>query len=328
MARERTSTLGARALQRLISLRTTPTALLARAGLNQRLSVPTDSWLSGADHEAFARGFSAHSGDTSRSLHFVAARAAAADRGGAHPSSSEDEQRKSGTKEAQRGGEWTIQQDAERGRAEAATPQPSAGTAVEGQEDTTEDTTEVDLEAVIAALEAALIAKDVQIADLQDKLLRRLAEMENQRTVAEKEMDMERELAVVNFARDIVDVADRLEFTLDDIPEDVKQGNFGKLITDKERQLAQIVRSLVEGLQMTHRRLQQVFELHGIEKFKPNVGDPFDPKWHEADAVARDSLLPDYAISRVILPGYRYRDYLVRPAEVAVVTRSQGPDQA
>ena len=62
-----------------------------------------------------------------------------------------------------------------------------------------------------------------EVADLKDKLLRTLAEMENLRRRTEREIADARQYAVANFARDMLTVGDNLRRALDAVPKDARQ---------------------------------------------------------------------------------------------------------
>ncbi len=119
-----------------------------------------------------------------------------------------------------------------------------------------------------AALDpVAALAKEA--ADLKDRLLRTLAEMENLRRRTEREVADARAYGVTNFARDILAVADSMERAL-------------KALDDEIRDKADAgVKALLDGVELTERELIKVMEKHGVRRIEPQ-GQKFDPNLHQA----------------------------------------------
>src|SRR5947199_9619738 len=118
-----------------------------------------------------------------------------------------------------------------------------------------------------AAPDPAALAKEA--ADLKDRLLRTLAEMENLRRRTEREVADARSYGVTNFARDILAVADNMERAL-------------KALDDEIREKAEAgVKALLDGVELTERELIKAMEKHGVKKLEPQ-GQKFDPNLHQA----------------------------------------------
>ena len=101
----------------------------------------------------------------------------------------------------------------------------------------------------------AVLAKEA--ADMKDRLLRTLAEMENLRRRTEKEVADARTYGVTNFARDILAVADNMERAL-------------KALDDEIRAKADAgVKALLDGVELTERELIKVMEKHGVRRLEP-----------------------------------------------------------
>jgi molecular chaperone GrpE len=144
----------------------------------------------------------------------------------------------------------------------------------------------------------------LQLETLHDRLLRALAEAENTRRRSERNVEEARKYAIVEFARELLVVADNLQRAL----EAAGSKNGGN-----ERD-----KSLFEGVRSTERLLINVFERFGIRKIDA-LGKPFDPALHEAIMQVADATQPDGAVARVIEDGYLLHDRLLRPARVVVV---------
>lgn len=168
------------------------------------------------------------------------------------------------------------------------------------------DRLEAEKQAETAAEEPGL---DDQLAEANDKLLRAYAEMENTKKRAQRDVKDAREYAVTGFARDMLDVADNLSRALSSIDDEAKQSAGPALAT------------LLEGVEMTERRLLSTLERHGVKKVEPAPGDPLDPNRHQAAAqVPADQ--PKGAIAHVMQPGYVIGERTLRAAMVVV---SAGP---
>src|ERR1700746_3464901 len=106
-------------------------------------------------------------------------------------------------------------------------------------------------------------------AEMKDRLLRTLAEMENLRKRTEREVADSRAYAVTAFARDVLGVADNMRRALDAIsPELRASAETG-------------VKALIEGVELTERELQKALEKNGVRQFTPR-GEKFDPNFHQA----------------------------------------------
>jgi molecular chaperone GrpE len=154
-----------------------------------------------------------------------------------------------------------------------------------------------------AADAPAALAKEV--ADLKDRLLRTLAEMENLRRRTDREIADSRQYAVANFARDLLGVADNMQRALDTLSADFRD------------QADPVVKSHIEGVELTERELIKVMEKHGIRKFDPQ-GQKFDPNLHQAMLEVSDPSVPSGTVVQVMQPGYMIAERVLRPPLVGV----------
>jgi molecular chaperone GrpE len=164
-------------------------------------------------------------------------------------------------------------------------------------------TPETDVSAEPAADAVAALAKEA--ADYKDRLLRTLAEMENLRRRTEREVADSRQYAVANFARDLLAVADNMQRALDTLSADFRD------------QADPVVKSHIEGVELTERELVKVMEKHGIKRFDPQ-GQKFDPNLHQAMMQVPDPSVPDGTVVQVMQPGYMIAERVLRPALVGV----------
>ena len=144
-----------------------------------------------------------------------------------------------------------------------------------------------------------------EAADLKDRLLRSLAEMENLRRRTEKQVADERVYGIASFARDMLAVADNMRRALD-------------AVTPELRETADpAVKALIEGLELTERELLKVLEKQGVKKLEP-LGSKFDPNLHQAMYEVPDPSVPAGTVVQVVQAGYTIGERMLRPALVAV----------
>jgi molecular chaperone GrpE len=165
------------------------------------------------------------------------------------------------------------------------------------------DAPETAPQAEAASDPVAALAKEA--ADLKDRLLRTLAEMENLRRRTEREVADSRVYAVTNFARDILAVADNMERAM-------------KALDDEIREKADAgVKALLDGVELTERELIKVMEKHGIKRLEPQ-GQKFDPNLHQAMFELPDPSVPAGTVVQVMQPGYTIGERVLRPALVGI----------
>jgi len=142
-------------------------------------------------------------------------------------------------------------------------------------------------------------------AELKDKLLRTLAEMENLRKRTEREIAESRLYGVANFARDVLGVADNMRRALEAVAPELRNS----------AQAA--VKALIDGVELTERELQKALEKNGLRQFSPQ-GEKFDPNRHQAMFEVPDATVPAGSVVQVVQPGYMIGDRVLRPALVGV----------
>lgn len=143
-----------------------------------------------------------------------------------------------------------------------------------------------------------LLARDKDIVDLKDRLLRQAAETENTRRRLERDKADTATYAMTGFARDLLAVADNLRRAVAALP---AQGFDG-------------VRA---GIEATERELIAIFGRHGITRIETE-GQKLDPNRHQAMLeVDGDGAEPGSIIAE-LQAGYTIKDRLLRPALVSV----------
>ncbi len=191
----------------------------------------------------------------------------------------------------------------------------------EGQKpDETVELTDEDLAAgedLAAELKGEQAPAKNEIAELNDRVLRLAAELENTRRRAAREKTDAGRYAIAAFARDLLGVADNFERALHAAGvsgEDIPEGR------------SEAFKGLVEGLKMTEKELLTILERHGVTRIFPQ-GEKFDPNLHQAVAQIPGGDVPAGHVVDVAQPGFTIGDRVLRAAMVTV-SSGGGKDNA
>ncbi|MDT3379842.1 nucleotide exchange factor GrpE [Labrys neptuniae] len=149
-------------------------------------------------------------------------------------------------------------------------------------------------------------------AELKDRVLRAMAEIENVRRRGERELNDARQYAIAKFAGDMLGVADNMERALASVPAEARE-------TDAA------VKALMEGVELTEKEMLRSLEKHGVRKLDPK-GERFDPNFHQAMFEIPDPSVPNGTVAQVVQVGYSIGSRVLRPAMVGVARG--GPKQA
>lgn len=158
-----------------------------------------------------------------------------------------------------------------------------------------------------AAAEPAVSELRTELASVKDQLLRALAEQQNIRKRAQRELQDALKFAGADLAGEILAVADNLRRATENAP--------------PEDPDPAALRQWIEGVAATERALLDVLGRHGISRFDP-LGEAFDPSRHQALFQTADESTAPGTVTQVVQPGYMHHDRLLRPAMVGV---SAGP---
>ncbi|KAH1121166.1 hypothetical protein J1N35_004326 [Gossypium stocksii] len=182
------------------------------------------------------------------------------------------------------------------------------------------DLSMADMIKLVEEKDGLLEEKQKEIEQMKDKVVRTLAEMENVMARTRREADNSKKFAVQNFAKDLLDVADNLERASAHV-----KGSFSKIDESNDTAGAvPLLKTLLEGVEMTEKQLGEVFRKYGVEKFNP-TNEPFDPNMHNAVFQVPDNSKPPGTVAHVLKAGYMLYDRVIRPAEVGV-TQAPDPD--
>lgn len=151
----------------------------------------------------------------------------------------------------------------------------------------------------------AIDALRAENAELKDRVLRTLAEMDNLRKRAEREKAEATLYAASNFAQDLLSVADNFSRAL------------SALSPEQRAKADELCSNLIAGVEVTERVLTNVFERHGIKRMEP-LGQKFDPHMHQAMFEVPTGEQPPGTIVQVMQDGYVIGSRCLRPALVGV----------
>jgi molecular chaperone GrpE len=146
--------------------------------------------------------------------------------------------------------------------------------------------------------EDALAAAEAEAAENWERYVRAVAEVENVRKRAARDVEKARKFALERFGKELLVVIDGLEMAL--------------ASSDNAT-----VESLLEGSEATLKLLVSTLERFGIEVVDPE-GEPFDPEWHEAISVQASDMVEPGSVITVLQKGYSLNGRLLRPAMVIV----------
>ncbi|WP_135825413.1 nucleotide exchange factor GrpE [Halorussus ruber] len=154
-----------------------------------------------------------------------------------------------------------------------------------------------DLEAHLAELEADKQEAEERAEDLESKLKRNRADFQNYKKRAKKRQEQMKERATEDLVENLLDVRDNLKRAVEDNHENVE--------------------SLQEGVEMTLKELDHVFEDENVEEIAPEPGTETDPQRHEV-MMQVESDQPEGTVADVYQPGYEMGEKVLRAAQVTV----------
>jgi molecular chaperone GrpE len=156
---------------------------------------------------------------------------------------------------------------------------------------------------------------DRELADMKDRLLRTLAEMENMRKRTERDVADARSYGISSFARDILGVADNMHRALQALDDELRA------------KADDATKALLEGVELTERELMSALEKHGVKRIEP-LNQKFDPNRHQAMFEKEDPSVPSGTVVQVMQAGYTIGERVLRPALVAVSKGGAKPPPA
>jgi len=143
----------------------------------------------------------------------------------------------------------------------------------------------------------------------QEKLLRSMAEMENQRRRFEKEKEEAFEFGGFNFARESLSLLDNIDRAISSFKKDEK------LKDNKD------LNKIIDGIDVIRKDLISIFKKNGIEAIEC-IDKKFDPNFHQAMLEIDNSTKEPGTIIQEVQKGYMMKNRLLRPSLVGVVKKN------
>ncbi len=172
-----------------------------------------------------------------------------------------------------------------------------------------QETTVKDLNKTNPKINSELTLSKKKIKDLEDQLLRSLADNENLRKRHEKEIQDSVKYSTKNFAYSLLSVVDNFQRAFNSIPKDLENDN--------------VFKNLIIGINAVEKELHDTFEKNGVKMFN-SLNEKFNPDLHQAISKIHNEKVPDGRIVEEMQKGFMIGDRLLRPAMVVV---SMGPDK-
>ena len=153
--------------------------------------------------------------------------------------------------------------------------------------------------------EKSEISPEEKILELEDKLTRTFAEMENQRRRFEKEKEDAYEYGGYSFAKEALNLLDNLERS--------------KAVLENDEKLKETnaLKKIIEHLDIINSDMLSIFKKNNIEPVK-SINEKLDPNLHQAMMEIEDDEKEPGTIIQEIQKGFMMKDRLLRPSLVGV----------
>ncbi|MDC0631655.1 nucleotide exchange factor GrpE [Candidatus Pelagibacter sp.] len=188
-------------------------------------------------------------------------------------------------------------------------------TIVNSSEEKVNDNNQADAEqAVEEKKEEVELTSEDKIKELEDKLARTFAEMENQRRRFEKEKEDAFEYGGTSFAREALNLIDNLERSKQVLENDEKLKN------------TEALNKTLEHLDIINKDLISIFTKNNIKPIDC-LNKKLDPNFHQAMMEIEDDQKEPGTIIQEIQKGFMIKDRLLRPSLVGVSKKTQTEDK-
>ena len=144
----------------------------------------------------------------------------------------------------------------------------------------------------------------------QEKLLRIMAEMENQRRRFEKEKQEAFEFGGFNFAAESLSLIDNIDRAI------ISFKNDESLKNNKD------LNKIIDGIEIVKKDLVSIFKKNGIEPIEC-INKKFDPHFHQAMLEVENNTKESGTVVQEIQKGYMMKDRLLRPSLVGVAKKRE-----
>ena len=158
------------------------------------------------------------------------------------------------------------------------------------------------------------ITTEEKLKDLEDKLTRTFAEMENQRRRFEKEREDAFEYGGFSFAKEALNLIDNLERSKSSLENDETLKNTDAL------------KKIINHIEIILKDTISIFKKNNIEQIK-SINEKLDPNLHQAMLEVEDDSKEAGTIVQEIQKGFTMKDRLLRPSLVGVSKKKQSNDE-
>ncbi len=159
-------------------------------------------------------------------------------------------------------------------------------------------------EAALELAEQKIAELEQQVADLEDKYHRSVADLDNLRKRFQREQSKTSTVAVADFVEKLLPALDNLAHSLN--------------AADENHDTT----SLIGGFKLIESQIMQIFGECGVEPIEAE-GRPFDPEFHHAIVTQKTDEVPPGTVTEELGRGYKMGDLVIRPAQVIVATQPE-----
>jgi len=149
-----------------------------------------------------------------------------------------------------------------------------------------------------------------KLKTIQDKLLRTMAEMENQRRRFEKEKQEAFEFGGFNFAAESLSLIDNIDRAI------ISFKNDESLKNNKD------LNKIIDGIEIVKKDLVSIFKKNGVEQIEC-INKKFDPNFHQAMLEVENNTKEPGTVVQEMQKGYMMKDRLLRPSLVGVAKKRE-----
>ncbi|MDR2007720.1 MAG: nucleotide exchange factor GrpE [Alphaproteobacteria bacterium] len=142
------------------------------------------------------------------------------------------------------------------------------------------------------------------LAEMQDKYLRVLAELDNVKKREERNRVEIAKFAITDFAKELVGVLDIFKKAISGV--------------DEAKLEEPAIKNFYEGIKMTEKLLEKSLNKFGVVEINP-MGEKLDPNFHETLYARADANVADGTVVEVVELGYKIHDRILRPARVGII---------
>jgi len=168
-------------------------------------------------------------------------------------------------------------------------------------------------DAQVKALEEEVAKLKAGLSEMNSSRLRVLAEMENVRTIAKRDVAQGKDYALQGFAKSLLNVVDNLRRAVEAVPVEAREKRAGN----------ETLANLYEGVAATEREFLKILGQNSIAPFG-TAGEPFDYNKHEVMLqMPAAPGTPVNTVTQVFKQGYSMRDRTLRVAQVAIAVANE-----